>query len=661
MALPAAIIVAIIMVAGILSYLSHIGWGPRLQAAWNIIRAHASNLTDEAGRIYHDTLLPAMRRTKVATVSMIGALGVLACLTDMTPVCKAVAVVVSFGVMLAVLLVEREGRSHRGNATIAVGDDFHDIAYPAFARRPVIRITPFDPSTDFAVGNVVPDGFRIQLPAAATAPAAFAWRVLERPEGWPGLSIISTAFIAFAVQAAALLALGLTSGSRQAVLLSLVAMAAAVAVFFTLARFFVWVAEKGIGLVEFVPNAFLEITFAAIRRKWDKIEEVMSRITDSSRQAVNIANQEEFKKQWKFQLRRVIAVLASTYGIAFLAPAWKWVLLWTGIQVAGLLVVYLHEYRETQFAELVAKGEAERAADLQKIRRRLANLRLASLTGYVVIIATLLVGVVAMAFSATAAAKIDLLVADAGRLFDTAFDGTHYGASWLIEAGSGRYVGAFVAMLAMLVAAALVYGDGVSRARKLAAYALGTVAFVAGGAFVISATASAAPKVASETLGPSTLGPIAPKLELTTTQSVKTPSVKMPSVKVKWSNVPGATGYVIQRRELTEPKFTDIGTLPIGITHWEDTSVRKGTTYYYRAVVKIAANVPLTSPEREIAIPKEPEPDAAPAISVAPEAPTAAASTAPPAPATPPASGAADAGGMSEDLSELCRRYPGAC
>lgn len=618
MALSVAFMITVIGLACGLGYLFHIGWGPRLRMMWDAIKKTGELGWDHFADFYFSAVLPGNRHVKNRTPILIGFIAVAASFTGLSEQTMATVWVVAVIGTAYVLLTELEGRVEKGRAEIIPGANFVDVQYAAFDERPIVEIKPFDPNDEFSIRRLTDTGFTIHLPVVATERHVYTYRAATRPTGMPILNIAGSVIVAFLGLAITLFGAGIVCNNRAAILLSITPLAVAAVLFFTILRFFVWVAEKSAGILEFAPNALIQVTFAAIRRDWGSVQEFFDRITDSKKQAANLVNQEEFKKWYRKIVWMTVAGLASTYLLAINFPIAAG--FWSVAQVCGLLLVTILEYREFHFLSLIKKSvEDQYPADpswhhaLRGVRVRLTAIRLASLS-LMMLVTFVGLGLLFLRMFFGAGDAIDALWLTFGDLVRNVVLGGKNamtsGMTWLASC-----------ILAGLVVAGMLafwpsYYDEWNRKRYHASgtHWVGTSAFalialVSMCLFIWSQVGETVTDKANSVKSGLWKG-FVPTVRATETES-------KPGAHVSWQVVPAATGYKIERRELREATYGTIkdakGEVDLqfdkGTTAYQDDTVKREKTYFYR-VVAIGGNgtgMDLVSDERSVAIPKEPE------------------------------------------------------
>lgn len=233
-----------------------------------------------------------------------------------------------------------------------------------------------------------------------------------------------------------------------------------------------------------------------------------------------------------------------------------------------------------------------------------------------------------------AGARVDVLWVTFGNLLigalNATIDAITNGMGWLV--GILLSAGAVYALWSKNPDAPL------RRTRKFVAIPVTIILLFCAGGFIWTLIGNGVQNAAAKA-GVSLAQEFIPEVKATTT----------PGVKVSWPNWKDADGYRVERRELHEAAFSNLKDLASGATAWEDTTVERGKTYFYRIVVASSKGTGFTSSEKQVTVPKEPEK----------KEPAKAAGTAKaPVAQSPCASGSC---GRSPELSELCLRYPDAC
>jgi len=482
---------------------------------------------------------------------------------------------------------------------------------PGFGQRPILSVTPFDRAAGYDIPQLRPNGFVTRMSPAPVADSHFTWRAAERPEGNPALRIVSTAYTAFAVIGIALFAAGIACNSRQAVLLSIVPVAMAIATFFALARFFVWVAEKTAGMAEFGPNIGIQLLVMGLKRDFSRAEEVLKDAVESRTQAANLVDQEQFKKVWKHNLLKIIAALSSIYGIAILAPYGWAMLAWTTCLVSSWLWIHQYEYRINHL-----KLEADQAlCDIEDAKKRgapapvleeigsrakslaglqsflmgrLMRLRLTGLAFFIAMTSAILVLVVVMIVVPGGEAMVNAFIKDVVDMVSEIFGGTHKGFGWIAGKSIASYTPALFAAIIAGLAAAAIHGTGEDKLRKWASYPFAALSIVAFLAFTAGALTATAAVVRDETVGAGKLIEVNNDLRA---------GVVDGKPELSWSAMTGATGFTVERRRATETKSVPVAEIALGTTAWRDWKTVDGETYFYRLVTKTGTGSSIISNE----------------------------------------------------------------
>ena len=486
-----------------------------------------------------------------------------------------------------------------------------------FGERPILSVTPFDRTAGYDIPQLRPDGFVTRISPAPVADSHFTWRAAERPEGNPALRIVTTAYTVFAVMGVALFAAGIACNSRPAVMLSIVPVAMSIAIFFALARFFVWVAEKTAGMAEFGPNIGIQFLIMALKRDFSRAEQVLKDAMDSRTQAVNLVDQEQFRKEWKHTLLKIVAALSSIYGIAILIPYGSVLSVWTLCLLLGWFWTHQYECQinRLKLDEEKALCEADDAkkrgasatfhegiAKVHGVERarlicKLSRLRIAGLTAFITLTSVILVFVIVMLVVPGGEAMVNTFIKDAVGVVSGFFSGTHKGFGWIAGKSIASYTPALFAAILAGLAAGAVKGTGKSKVRNWASIPLDILciaAFVAFGAGVLSAAMTVARDEMEDT----------GRIFAWAVDDLKAEVVDG-KPELSWNVTRVVNGFTLERRKATDTAFVSVSELASGTTAWRDTTAADGETYFYRLVIKPKNGSSVFSKEVRVSVSSE--------------------------------------------------------
>jgi len=637
-----AIAVLIASIGGVAAMV-HLGWTARLDTLFERGELTLAWITRRMTRFYLKQILPAIRGTKVYTCVVIAASAIGAYFTDLTIAPCLVLSLIAAILCAVVMRVERQGTHLEQRAVIPAGTTELVINYPAgvvIDRRPINELEPLDDLQDFDYETVDfrPRGFTIRLLAPATSDIHFWWRAAQRPQGMPGTRILTVAVEALATMGFTIRIAGVLCHSRQAVMLSILAVSAAVALFFTMTRFYAWLAEKVASLVEIAPNMIFQLAALAARGKFDDIDAMMQRVTNSDKQLISVFKQEDFEKLWRYNLTKVVAALAVGYGIDLLIPDPSAAFIWTLTTVITWLCVHLYVYRIDQLGRDLDKASKEQteaetsrspsriaAAEAQikgivdarnVLVERFRNFKLVGIPAFIGLMLTLLVLVIYIMVVPGAESDVNQLIADGKQMMHGLFYGTSQGFGWAAKKSVGTYVPALFAAVMFLAFTAAVWGTGESRIRKALAGLPAIIALAAFLTFMYGASVAFARTAVDQTVG---VGGVFGVDGLTSKVKIsKVGGMSTPLVEISWEGSVDEKGFTVERMGAGDTGYYPASRpLASGVRVWQDgvnnadcPAVRpdisiiscpagskvpaptEGQTFQYRLVIRDGGDVP---------------------------------------------------------------------
>ncbi|MDQ7815326.1 MAG: hypothetical protein RDU25_06020 [Patescibacteria group bacterium] len=681
-------IVSLVAISGIL-YAFHAGQGARLAAGWQMFATAGQFLSSAVSRFWYGDVIPFFQRLRLAVIAVLALGGLVSFFfvgqqlvmsasarTGLIPATEVswwaaiiIVLVASLGAF-AVWFFARPQPEQTGKVTIPAGATQVVVPFNMIGQPPVIAVQPYDVAQDFTVLDVTDQDFTLEIPAALPAPATFNWMVRERPDHSPVVNVGLTTVGALLALGATYFVVGMTFESRLFVLASVPFVVMALAIVFRAWQLAVKLAAWTADAVEAGPNGVINLSKLGIRliaalftRNWSKVEEIF-KPTDSTTQAVSYVNQEAWEKNRQRAVYETVATLVFVYSLCLLVPTWSWFLAAVVIQTLTSAARYVMKWAyntETFFYQ----------ENKNRVRLFIASTKERSLYLYYALVAALALMTSIVTLVPGADERFQALREAFALLLNNSTDAM----TGSILTGMAYLVGIVLTSIVLYVLWPRRSGEQVvhdengtaitfpasepafPRMRKLIAapFALILLACVAGFVWVLvqGSVVEASASVLSKFI------PIAS-------------ATATPGVRLHWPSVPGANGYVIERRELHEPAYSTLnengsvegvwtpGTPSAprvfvkGTTEYEDkANVVRGSKYFYR-IIALGAGAggrDVVSTETSVLIPAV----AAPVPAPTPKPPTTGGSK----PAT-TCSGSC-LGKGNPGLTAFCQRHPEDC
>ncbi len=613
------LVVSLVAIGGIL-YAIHAGQGARLVAGWRMFTGVGQALASAASRFWYGDVIPFFQRLRLAVVAVLVLGGLVSFFftgkqlvmsasarsgliqATEVPWWTGLIILAVAGIgAFAVWFFARPQPEQRGKVQIPAGATNLVVPFNMIGQPPVIAVQPYDPAQEFVVEDITDQDFTIEIPAALPAPAIFNWMVRERPDHSPVVNVGLTTIGALLALGATYFIVGMTFESRLYVLMSIPFVVMALTIVFRAWQLAVKLAAWTADAVEAGPNGVINLSKLGIRliaalftKNWAKVEEIF-KPADSTTQAVSYVNQEQWERNRRRAVFTTVAGLVFIYSLCLLVPTWSWFIAAVVIQLLTTAARYVMSW--TYATEWSFYQE-----NRNRLRHFIATTKERSAYAYYIVVAVL-----------AAMTTVVILVPGADERFQALREALALLLNNSTDAATGSILMGMAYLVGIVLTSIVIFalwprrrgeqvvhdenGTAITfpasepafpRMRKLVAapFAIILLACVAG--FVWTLVQGTVMEASA-----SMLSRFIPTASATAS----------PGVHLGWPSVPGATGYVIERRELHEPAYSTLnenGTAEgawiagapsaprvfvKGTTEYEDkANVVRGSKYFYRII-----------------------------------------------------------------------------